>query len=81
MLQQQRQLSRVLVQASRRQQRRYETNYAKDNDTTATAHHASAGNYEPTQHAHHPEPVNEPLGVCAGPCLGLCRFVSLTLDR
>ncbi|KAI4189069.1 MAG: hypothetical protein LQ346_005177 [Caloplaca aetnensis] len=62
MLQQQRQLSRVLVQASRRQQRRYETNYAKDNDTTATAHHASAGNYEPTQHAHHPEPVNEPLG-------------------
>ncbi|KAL8907594.1 MAG: hypothetical protein Q9207_001331 [Kuettlingeria erythrocarpa] len=62
MLSQRRQLSRVLVQASRRQQRRYETNYAKDNDTTTTAHHASAGKYEPTQHAHHSEPVNESLG-------------------
>ncbi|KAL8918972.1 MAG: hypothetical protein Q9208_007022 [Pyrenodesmia sp. 3 TL-2023] len=62
MLQQRRQFSRVLLQTCRRQQCRYETNYAKDNDTTDTAHHASAGKYEPTPHGHHPEPVNESLG-------------------
>ncbi|KAL8842702.1 MAG: hypothetical protein Q9170_000358 [Blastenia crenularia] len=62
MLQQRRQASRVLSQLCRRQQCRHETNFAKDNDTTDTTHHASAGKYEPTHHGHHPEPVNESLG-------------------
>lgn len=65
MLQQRRQLSRVFSQACRTQQYRRETNYAKDNDMADTGHHASAGNYQPTHHGHHPEPVNESLGVCS----------------
>ncbi|KAI4168881.1 MAG: hypothetical protein LQ348_007417 [Seirophora lacunosa] len=62
MLQQRRHLFRILSRFPRRQQCRYETNFAKDNDTTDTAHHASAGKHEPTHHGHHPEPVNESLG-------------------
>ncbi|KAL8720675.1 MAG: hypothetical protein Q9225_002504 [Loekoesia sp. 1 TL-2023] len=62
MLPQRRQALRVISQIRRRQQCRYETNFAKDNDTTDTGHHASAGKYEPTHHGHHPEPVNESLG-------------------
>ncbi|KAL8990601.1 MAG: hypothetical protein Q9177_000773 [Variospora cf. flavescens] len=62
MLQQRRHLFRIFSQIPRRQQCRYETNFAKDNDTTDTGHHASAGKHEPTHHGHHPEPVNESLG-------------------
>ncbi|KAL8974217.1 MAG: hypothetical protein Q9185_000214 [Variospora sp. 1 TL-2023] len=62
MLQQRRHLFRIFSQIPRRQQCRYETNFAKDNDTTDTGHHASAGKHEPTHHDHHPEPVNESLG-------------------
>ncbi|KAI4105120.1 MAG: hypothetical protein LQ345_007247, partial [Seirophora villosa] len=62
MLQQRRHLFRILSRFPRRQQCRYETNFAKDNDTTDTTHHASAGKHEPTHHGHHPEPVNESLG-------------------
>lgn len=65
MLQQRRQLPRVFSQICRGQQYRYKTNYAEDNDTTDTGHHASAGEFKPTHHGHHPEPVNESLGVCA----------------
>ncbi|KAI4160718.1 MAG: hypothetical protein L6R39_000177 [Caloplaca ligustica] len=62
MLQQRRQLPRVFSQICRGQQYRYKTNYAEDNDTTDTGHHASAGEFKPTHHGHHPEPVNESLG-------------------
>ncbi|KAL8704463.1 MAG: hypothetical protein Q9201_002379 [Fulgogasparrea decipioides] len=62
MLHQRRHLARILPRRWRNQQCRHETNYAKDNDTTSTGHHASAGQHEPTRHGHHPEPVNESLG-------------------
>ncbi|KAI4185712.1 MAG: hypothetical protein L6R41_003970 [Letrouitia leprolyta] len=62
MLQRRRQASRILSKICRKQQRRKESNFAKDNDTTDTGHHASAGKHEPTHHGHHPEPVNESLG-------------------
>lgn len=65
MLHQRRQLTRIFPRRWRNQQRRYESNFAKDNDTTSTGHHASAGKHEPTHHGHHPEPVNESLGVGA----------------
>ncbi|KAL8813713.1 MAG: hypothetical protein Q9200_000050 [Gallowayella weberi] len=42
--------------------RRYESSFAKDNDTSSTGHAASAGKHKPTHHGHHPEPLNEPLG-------------------
>ena len=67
MLQQRRQITAVIRQGCRRQQRRCESNFAKDNDTSSTGHHASAGKAEPTHHGHHPEPVNESLGVCRSP--------------
>ncbi|KAL8768688.1 MAG: hypothetical protein Q9209_005106 [Squamulea sp. 1 TL-2023] len=62
MLQQRRLLTAAFRRGCRRQQRRYESNFAKDNDTSSTGHQASAGKHEPTHHSHHPEPVNEPLG-------------------
>ncbi|KAL8943539.1 MAG: hypothetical protein Q9216_000997 [Gyalolechia sp. 2 TL-2023] len=63
MLQQPRQqASRVLSQLYRRQKCRKESNFAKDNDTADTGHHASAGKHEPTHHGDHPEPANESLG-------------------
>ncbi|KAL8879690.1 MAG: hypothetical protein Q9192_008182 [Flavoplaca navasiana] len=62
MLQQRRQIIAVIRQGCRKQQRRFESNFAKDNDTSTTGHHASAGKAEPTHHGHHPEPVNESLG-------------------
>ncbi|KAI4177946.1 MAG: hypothetical protein LQ343_000030 [Gyalolechia ehrenbergii] len=62
MLRQPRQASQMFSRICHRQQSRKESNFAKDNDTTDTGHHASAGKHEPTHHGHHPEPVNEPLG-------------------
>ncbi|KAL8730621.1 MAG: hypothetical protein Q9166_003934 [cf. Caloplaca sp. 2 TL-2023] len=62
MLQQWRQVARIFRRGCRKQQRRCESNFAKDNDTSSTGHHASAGKHEPTHHGHHPEPSNEPLG-------------------
>ncbi len=34
-----------------------------DSSGTDSVHASSAGHYDPTHHAHHPEPVNEELGV------------------
>ncbi|KAL8869792.1 MAG: hypothetical protein Q9174_004006 [Haloplaca sp. 1 TL-2023] len=62
MLHQRRQLARILPRRWRNQQRRYESKFAKDNDTSPTGHAASAGKHETTHHGHHPEPVNEALG-------------------
>ncbi|KAL8701501.1 MAG: hypothetical protein Q9224_000465 [Gallowayella concinna] len=62
MLQQRRLFTHVIRRGCCKQQRRYESKSAKDSDTSSTSHQASAGQYEPTHHDHHPEPLNEPLG-------------------
>ncbi|KAI4134968.1 MAG: hypothetical protein LQ347_001080 [Umbilicaria vellea] len=62
MLQTRRCGARLLQRTCRRQQRRYDSDSTKP-PGTSSGHQESAGHYEPTHHAHHPEPVNESLGV------------------
>lgn len=57
MLQTRRSAVRVAQRLRNRQQLRF------DSSVTSSGHAASAGKAEPTHHGHHPEPVNESLGV------------------
>ena len=55
---------RLLQRLSRSQQRRH----ASQEEVTgpqsiSSGHSKSAGQYQPVSHGHHPEPVNESLGV------------------
>lgn len=62
MLQTRRSAVRVVQRTCRRQQRRYDSSSTQP-PGKSSGHQESAGHYEPTHHAHHPEPVNESLGV------------------
>lgn len=57
MLQTRRSTLRLAQKTRLRPQRRHETTKA------TTSHAASAGHAGPPHSSHHPEPVNEPLGV------------------
>ncbi|MCJ1300793.1 hypothetical protein MMC08_003592 [Hypocenomyce scalaris] len=61
MLQTRRTAIRLAQRTCRRQQRRHDSSSTHP-PGKSSGHQDSAGQYEPTHHAHHPEPVNESLG-------------------
>lgn len=61
MLQTRRDLARLVRQTYRRSQRRHASSTHPPGEPSG--HAAAAGKNEPTHHGHHPEAVNESLGV------------------